>query len=125
MPEMSALALHPRTRPRIVLADDNADMRNYVRRLLADSCEVLAVGDGIEALAAIQRDKPDLVVSDVMMPRLDGFELLKAIRADPETASIPLLLSARAGEEARVEGLRAGADDYLTKPFRANELVPG
>ncbi|WP_022976454.1 ATP-binding protein [Nevskia ramosa] len=111
-------------RPLIVLADDNADMRNYVKRLLSESCEVLAVGDGLEALEAIQRDKPDLVVSDVMMPGLGGFELLKALRADPATASIPLLLlSARAGEEARVEGLRAGADDYLTKPFRAQELV--
>ena len=111
-------------RPRIVLADDNADMRNYVKRLLSESCEVLAVGDGLDALQAIQRDKPDLVVSDVMMPGLDGFELLKALRADPATATIPLLLlSARAGEEARVEGLRAGADDYLTKPFRAQELV--
>lgn len=111
-------------RPRIVLADDNADMRNYVKRLLSESCEVLAVGDGLDALQAIQRDKPDLVVSDVMMPGLDGFGLLKALRADPATAMIPLLLlSARAGEEARVEGLRAGADDYLTKPFRAQELV--
>ncbi len=111
-------------RPRIVLADDNADMRNYVKRLLSESCAVLAFGDGLDALHAIQRDKPDLVVSDVMMPGLDGFELLKAMRADPATATIPLLLlSARAGEEARVEGLRAGADDYLTKPFRAQELV--
>lgn len=111
-------------RPRIVLADDNADMRNYVKRLLSETCEVLAFGNGLDALQAIRHDKPDLVVSDVMMPGLGGFELLKALRADPATASIPLLLlSARAGEEARVEGLRAGADDYLTKPFRAQELV--
>ncbi|WP_293391497.1 ATP-binding protein [Nevskia sp.] len=123
-PELATQVQRPDNRPRIVLADDNADMRNYVKRLLSESCEVLAVGDGLDALQAIQRDKPDLVVSDVMMPGLDGFELLKALRADPATASIPLLLlSARAGEEARVEGLRAGADDYLTKPFRAQELV--
>ncbi|WP_129590055.1 ATP-binding protein [Gloeocapsopsis dulcis] len=117
---------------RILLADDNADMRDYVKRLLSNSderggvhCyEVKAVTDGAAALAAAQQFSPDLVLTDVMMPGLDGFELLRALRADPHTREIPIiLLSARAGEESRVEGLEAGADDYLTKPFSARELL--
>lgn len=112
------------SRPQIILADDNADMRDYIQRLLSERFNVLAVADGLEALEAIQANPPDLVLSDVMMPRLDGFGLLQALRAEPATASIPLLLlSARAGEEARVEGLDKGADDYLIKPFTALELI--
>ena len=112
------------TRKRILLADDNADMRDYVRRLLAGSFDVESVADGRAALAAALSSPPDLVLSDVMMPGLDGFELLQALRADPATRELPvILLSARAGEEARLEGLEAGADDYLTKPFSARELV--
>jgi diguanylate cyclase (GGDEF)-like protein/PAS domain S-box-containing protein len=111
-------------RARILLADDNADMRNYVRRLLAPRYEVEAVGDGEAALAAIARTKPDLVLSDIMMPRLDGLQLLARLRADPRTNTLPIiLLSARAGEESRVEGMQAGADDYLIKPFSARELL--
>jgi signal transduction histidine kinase len=111
--------------PRILLADDNADMREYLVRLLRErGWAVEAVGDGHAALAAIQERRPDLVLSDVMMPRLDGFALLRAVRADPATASIPVvLLSARAGEEARIDGAQAGADDYLVKPFGAHELI--
>ncbi|HSI51290.1 MAG TPA: response regulator [Ideonella sp.] len=109
---------------RVLLADDNADMRDYLCRLLAGHYTVQAVGDGRAALAAALAQPPDLVLSDVMMPGLDGFELLAALRAEPRTAAIPLiLLSARAGEEARVEGMQAGADDYLTKPFSARELL--
>ena len=112
------------SRARIVLADDNADMRDYVRRLLASAYQVIPVADGVEALRATIEHCPDLVLTDVMMPRLDGFGLLKALREDPATASVPvIMLSARAGEEARVEGLEAGADDYLTKPFSARELL--
>ncbi len=108
---------------RILLADDNADMRDYVRRLLSKYWSVEAVANGNAALAAIQQRRPDLVLSDVMMPELDGFQLLKVLRANPETNNIPVvLLSARAGEEAAIEGLEAGADDYLTKPFSAREL---
>ena len=99
-------------------------MREYVRRLLAERYDVEAVPDGEAALAAARARPPDLVLSDVMMPRLDGFGLLNALRADPRTQTIPvILLSARAGEEARVEGLEAGADDYLIKPFSARELL--
>ena len=110
---------------RLLLADDNADMRDYVRRLLEGrGYEVEAVADGRAALEAIRRAPPDLVLSDVMMPELDGFGLLAAIRGDERLRGIPvLLLSARAGEEARVEGVSAGADDYLTKPFSAQELI--
>src|SRR5262249_45923691 len=111
-------------RPRVLLADDNADMRDYVRRLLGDRFEVETVGDGEAALAAIHDHPPDLVLSDVMMPRLDGAGLATRLRGDPRTSALPIiLLSARAGEEARLEGLSAGADDYLTKPFSARELV--
>ena len=110
---------------RIVLADDNADMRDYVRRLLsAQGYEVETASDGEAALAAVRRRRPALVLSDVMMPKLDGFGLLRALRAEPDLTGLPvILLSARAGEEAKVEGLDAGADDYLTKPFSARELL--
>jgi len=113
-----------KTRAKIVLADDNADMRDYVRRLLMSEYEVIAVADGQQALQAMVEHKPDLVLTDVMMPNLDGFGLLTALRENPETASIPvIMLSARAGEESRVEGLEAGADDYLIKPFSAREML--
>jgi signal transduction histidine kinase/DNA-binding response OmpR family regulator len=109
---------------RILLADDNADMRAYVSGLLATSYEVEAVADGEQALAAARRQRPDLVLSDVMMPRFDGFGLLAAVRGDERLRSVPvLLLSARAGEESRIEGLDAGADDYLVKPFSGRELL--
>ncbi|MEH2086024.1 ATP-binding protein [Nostoc sp.] len=109
---------------RILLADDNADMRDYVNRLLSQQYEVEAVPDGLTALESARGRVPDLVLTDVMMPGLDGFGLLQALRADPLTQKVPIiLLSARAGEEARVEGLEAGADDYLIKPFSARELL--
>ena len=109
---------------RILVADDNADMRNYVSRLLRPRWEVETVSDGLDALAAIRAKKPDLILTDVMMPRLDGFGLLREIRHDHDLRDIPVIvLSARAGEEARVDGLDAGADDYLTKPFSARELI--
>ncbi len=109
---------------RILLADDNADMRSYTGRLLAERWTVEAVADGATALAAARRDPPDLVLSDIMMPGLDGHALLRELRADPRTKDIPvILLSARAGEESRIEGLAAGAEDYLAKPFSARELL--
>jgi anti-anti-sigma factor len=109
---------------RVLVADDNADMREYLSRLLRPRYAVQVVGDGLAALAAALADPPDLVVSDVMMPGMDGRALLAALRADTRTARVPvLLLSARAGQEAAVEGLAAGADDYLVKPFSAEELL--
>jgi signal transduction histidine kinase len=109
---------------RILLADDNADMREYVRRLLADEYEVETVPDGQSALEAARERVPDLIVSDVMMPRMDGIELLHALRNDDRLKTVPIvLLSARAGEEAKASGIEEGADDYLVKPFAARELL--
>ncbi len=109
---------------RVLVVDDNADMRGYLVRLLRKQYQVQAVADGDSALAAALANPPDLVLADVMMPGLDGFALLRALRADPRTREVPVvLLSARAGEEAVVEGLERGADDYLVKPFSARELL--
>ena len=109
---------------RILLADDNADMRDYVARLLRQHWTVETVGDGEAALAKLHEGHFDLVLTDVMMPRLDGFGLLAALKADSRTHLLPVvMLSARAGEESRIEGLQAGADDYLVKPFGARELL--
>jgi signal transduction histidine kinase len=109
---------------RILVADDNADMRAYLGRILGERWAVETHADGVSALAAARARLPDLVLSDVMMPGLDGFGLLKALRAEESTRHVPVvLLSARAGEEARIEGLERGADDYLVKPFSARELV--
>ncbi|MGJ7414599.1 SpoIIE family protein phosphatase [Streptomyces cinereoruber] len=115
----------PAAPARVLIADDNADMREYLTRLLRGAGHLVhAVDDGRQALDAIRAQAPDVVVSDVMMPRLNGLDLVRALRADPRTASVPvLLLSARAGQEASIEGLRAGADDYLVKPFAAAELL--
>ncbi len=111
-------------RPRILVADDNADMRQYLSHLLADRYEVQTVPDGQAALAAVRELPPELVLSDVMMPNLDGFALVHELRSQPGTSTIPIiLLSARAGEESRVEGIEQGADDYLVKPFTAGELL--
>jgi PAS domain S-box-containing protein len=109
---------------RILLADDNADMRDYIKRLLSSSYQVETVANGREALNAVLENPPDLVLTDVMMPQMDGFKLLRSLRGNPAIQDIPIiLLSARAGEEARIEGLEAGADDYLIKPFSARELI--
>jgi signal transduction histidine kinase len=109
---------------RIVVADDNADMREYVGRVLEPRYDVELVGTGAQALAAIRRSRPDLVLADVMMPEMDGFQLLAAIRGDVALRALPVvMLSARAGEESRSEGMEAGADDYLVKPFSPRELL--
>jgi PAS domain S-box-containing protein len=116
--------LQPDKNIRILLVDDNADMLKYVKRLLSAYWNVEAVKDGVEALAAARREKPDLILSDVMMPNMNGFELLAEVRKDSSIKHIPvILLSARAGEEATIEGLEKGADDYLVKPFSARELI--
>jgi len=108
----------------LIVADDNADMREYLTRLLSRHWQVRAVADGAEALALARCSVPDLVLTDVMMPNLDGFGLLRALRDDPRTASVPVvMLSARAGEGPRIAGLAAGANDYLVKPFSARELI--
>ncbi|MGH9440301.1 MAG: sensor histidine kinase, partial [Terriglobia bacterium] len=105
-------------------ADDNSDMREYLRRLLQPEYEVTAVRNGKEALEAAVAKVPDLILSDVMMPEWDGFQLLEKLRENPATRSIPVVfLSARAGEEASAEAREAGADDYVVKPFTARELL--
>ncbi len=111
-------------RARIVLADDNADMRVYVARVLGQYWIVDACANGREALEVAQADPPDLVLADIMMPEMDGQALLRALREDPRTRHVPVIfLSARAGSEAVAEGLESGADDYLVKPFAARELL--
>jgi len=108
----------------VLVADDNADMRDYLRRLLAEHYDVLVAADGRDALEKAHAELPALILSDVMMPDLGGFELLRAIRADSALAATPvILLSARAGEDSTLEGIRAGANDYLIKPFGARELL--
>ncbi len=110
---------------RILIADDNADLRLYMQRMLsAQGYAVELAVDGAAALAATRRESFDLVISDVMMPVMDGIDLLRALRADTGLCELPvILLSAQAGEEARVSGFQAGADDYLTKPFSARDLL--
>ncbi|MEP7051647.1 MAG: ATP-binding protein [Pseudomonadota bacterium] len=109
---------------RIIVADDNADMRDYLLRLLGRTWQVTAVADGAQALSLALSNAPDLVLTDIMMPTLDGFGLIRALRDNPRTASVPVvMLSARAGEGSRVAGFAAGANDYLEKPFSARELL--
>lgn len=111
-------------RQRVLVVDDNADMREYLSRLLAPEYEVHIAANGKEAMRVARSVCPGLILSDVMMPELDGFGLLGAVRSDAELSNTPvILLSARAGEESRIEGLEAGADDYLVKPFTARELL--
>jgi len=120
----TAVTPPPTMRYKVLLADDNADMRDYVSRLLSEHYHVVTAVNGEDALEKMIQLRPDLLLSDVMMPKLDGFNLLKNIRNHPDIKNIPvILLSARAGEEAKLEGLDSGADDYLVKPFSAKELL--
>ncbi|MGC2477608.1 MAG: response regulator, partial [Candidatus Sulfotelmatobacter sp.] len=106
------------------MADDNSAMREDVCRLLTGRYRVHAVSNGMDALHAVRELNPDLVLTDIIMPKLDGFGVLKALRSEPATRSKPVILfSDRAGEALLVEGLEAGADDYLVKPFTARELM--
>src|SRR5262249_8156196 len=127
LPEESGVGMRVNNtgkRRRILLADDNADMREYVYRLLSAQYDVTAVAHGESAWRSAIEAPPDLVLTDVVMPGLDGFGLLRRLRAESSTRHIPVIvLSARAGDEARIEGLAAAADDYLTKPFSARELL--
>lgn len=118
-------AIHPyEEKETILIADDNADMRNYITHLLEERFSTILCSNGEEAFEQTIAQKPALVISDIMMPRLDGFGLLERLRNHPSTKNIPVIfLSARAGEEAIVEGMAAGADDYLVKPFSAKEFI--
>ncbi len=109
---------------RILLADDNRDLRDYVTHLLGSDYEVVGVPNGRKALAALRSERFDLLISDIMMPEMDGLALLQAIREDPMLHALPVIvLTARAGEESSRAGLQSGANDYLVKPFSADQLV--
>lgn len=111
-------------RAQVLIVDDNADMRNYLSRLLEKNFDITVAKNGLDALQQLEHSKPDLILSDVMMPVMNGKALLENVRNNPATTRIPLIfLSARAGGEARIDGLEAGADDYLVKPFSAKELL--
>lgn len=124
VPEITNIKTHNETKSLILVVDDNADMREYLISMLSQDFSVLAATNGKEAMNVIQDQQPDLVISDIMMPEMNGFELLNALRREEKTSRLPVIfLSARAGNEATVEGLEAGADDYLIKPFSAKELL--
>lgn len=111
--------------PRIVVADDETDVRELIAyRLGRSGYAVQEAADGAEALRLALADPPDLLVLDVMMPKLDGYELTRRLRADPATRQVPvILLTARAQEADVSQGFAVGADDYLRKPFNPDELV--
>jgi PAS domain S-box-containing protein len=121
----SRKSTHSGVRPLVLLVEDNHDMRQYLTRLLAaEGYSVDTASDGLMALERLETIRPDLILSDVMMPRLDGVSLLRRLRENEALSSVPfIVLSARAGEDFRLEGLEAGADDYLIKPFHARELL--
>jgi DNA-binding response OmpR family regulator len=107
----------------LVVDDDEIVARTIERTLRAAGFRVLVARTGVEALRAARRHPPDLMVLDVLMPGMDGFEVCREIRQDPLLKDLPVLfLTAKGKEEDRVEGLRAGADDYLSKPFNLDEL---
>jgi signal transduction histidine kinase/class 3 adenylate cyclase len=111
-------------RPTVVYAEDNPDLRRHVYDLLGSDFNLFLAVDGREGLAMVRDYRPELLITDQMMPNMSGRELLAAVRADPEIEHTPVIfLTARVGTEARVSSLEAGADDYLTKPFHEAELL--
>ena len=109
---------------KILVVDDNADMRDYLGSILQKKFSVIRAVNGLDALHKLKGEKPLLVISDIMMPVMDGIQLLKTIKEEPNFEHIPvILLTARAGEESTIEGYKTGADDYLVKPFSAKELI--
>ena len=110
--------------PRIVIAEDNMELATYIASLLREPYQTRIAHDGEEALSLIRAWPPDLVLSDVMMPKRDGLSLCRQLKADPETAQIPVvLLTAMTHRESLLKGWEAGADEYLFKPFHPRELV--
>ncbi len=108
----------------ILIVDDNTDMRQHIESIISTKYNTLTAANGLEALQVLKQQPPSLILSDIMMPVMDGIELLKEVKENPAIAHIPvILITARAGEESRIEGYETGADDYMTKPFSANELL--
>ena len=109
--------------PLVLIVDDNSDMREYIRRSIGELCQVVEASDGNKGLAFAQEHIPDMIISDVMMPGMDGFELCRLLKSDARSSHIPImLLTAKSGLEARIEGIEQGADAYLTKPFHKEEI---
>ncbi|MDH5657204.1 MAG: response regulator, partial [Spirochaetia bacterium] len=118
-PEFDAASLK-----KILIVEDNPEMLEFIHSLLADKFQVIKAEHGIEALKKIRSDKPDLVLSDVMMPEMDGIELLKAFKSDPYLQEIPfILLTAKSEVKDKIEGIACEAEDYITKPFHPEELI--
>ncbi len=114
----------PEHRPAVLIVDDNADLRAFIRTTLASAYHCFEAANGLLALEMLQQHSPDFIICDVMMPQMDGIEFTRQLKADVETAHIPLLLlTAKATKRDTVHGLQQGADDYLTKPFDSSELI--
>ncbi len=122
-PEPAATGALAADAPRVLIADDTPEIRGLIAEILADHYRISVATDGAEAWEAARREPPDLIISDVMMPHVDGYELCRRIKADPATAAIPfVMLTAKADLTMKIEGLNRGADDYLVKPFSPEEL---
>jgi two-component system, OmpR family, phosphate regulon response regulator PhoB len=111
-------------RPRVVIADDDPDIRRLVEMTVTNAgCDVTVASDGEEALERVREALPDLVILDVLMPRMDGWEVARALKSDPQTKSVPLMfLTSRGQEHDVLEGFDSGAIDYMVKPFSPREL---
>ncbi|WP_188928088.1 hybrid sensor histidine kinase/response regulator transcription factor [Dyadobacter endophyticus] len=111
-------------RETVLIVEDNAELRGYMASLLENDYIIYKAPDGAEALACARKVLPSLIISDLMMPKMDGMQLTASIKSDERTSHIPvILLTAKSGQESRIDGLKTGADDYLTKPFSVEELT--